>query len=83
MGNLINKVKATVKLIIKAKTIINQKSYYPDEPHKSKWLIFREQLFFIWKYGNYEKYYFAYGFDRKSLDLKRICDEYIVNERSF
>lgn len=83
MGNLINKAKATVKLIINAKTIVNKKSYYPEEPHKSKCKIFWEQLFFIWKYGNYEKYYFAYGFDRKSLDLKRICNEYIVNERSF
>ena len=83
LNTMFNKAKATAKLIIKAKSICNQKSYYPDEPHKSKWQIFREQLFFIWKYGNFEKYYFAYGFDRKSLDLKRICNEYIVNERSF
>ena len=83
MGNLINRAKATVRLIIKAKTIVSQKSYYPDEPHKSKWQIFREQLFFIWKYGRYEKYYFAYGFDRKSMDLKKICNEYIVNESAF
>ena len=28
----------------------------------------------------WEKYYFLYGFDRKSMDRKKICDEYIVFE---
>ena len=83
MMNLIKKIKASIGLMFKAKLMFNEKSYYPDEPHKSKWQMFREQLFFIWKYGYFEKYYFAYGFDRKSMDLKRICNEYIVNENVF
>lgn len=80
---LVRKIKASIGLLFKIKSLFGQDSYYPDEPHKSKWQMFREQLFFIWKYGYYEKYYYAYGFDRKSLDLKRICNEYIVNENVF
>lgn len=83
MGHLKRKIKATARLIIKFKSYTNQKTYYPDEPHKSKWQIFREQLFFIWRYGNTEKYYFAYGFDRKNMDLNKICEEYIINESAF
>lgn len=83
MKKLIKKIKASAKLIIKAKTIFSENSYYPEEQHKSKWQIFREQLFFVWKYGYYEKYYYAYGFDRKRMTLKTICDEYIINEPSF
>ena len=74
------RITATVILILKAKTFCKQKSYYPDEPHKSTWQVFCDQLYFIWKCGGREKYYFLYGFDRKSLDRKKICDEYIVYE---
>lgn len=81
--NTINQLKATARLIIRAKSYVSQDSYYPEEPHKSKWQIFWDQFFFIWKYGNTEKYYFAYGFDRKSMNLKKIDNEYIVNESAF
>ena len=83
MTSLLKKAKATAKLIINAKSICNQKSYYPDEPRKSTWHVFLDQLFFIWEYGNYEKYYFAYGFDRINMGLNRICKEYIINEKAF
>jgi hypothetical protein len=83
MRNLIIKVKVTVFLLLNAKSVCKQKSYYPDEPHKSTWQVFRDQLYFIWKFGGWEKYYFAYGFDRKSMDRKKICDEYIVFEPPF
>lgn len=83
MKKLIKRLKASAKLIIKAKSILKQKSYYPDEPHKSRWQIFREQMFFVWKYGYFEKYYFAYGFDRKSMSLNKMCSEYIINEKAF
>ena len=78
-----SKVKATAKLIYRAKTICKQKSYYPDEHHKSTWEVFCDQLFFIWKFGGLEKYYYLYGFDRKSMNRKKICDEYIVYEPAF
>ena len=83
MRQLFNKIKITARLILRMKSYVNKTSYYPNEPHKSKWRIFWDQFFFIWRYGNTEKYYFAYGFDRKSLGLKRICEEYIINESAF
>jgi len=78
-----SKARSTAILFCRAKTICKQKSYYPDEPHKSTWQIFRDQLYFIWKFGGLEKYYYLYGFDRKSMTRKRICDEYIVYEPAF
>lgn len=83
MGSFKKKAKVTKLLIRRAKSICNQESYYPDEPHKSTWQIFCDQLYFIWKFGGMEKYYFVYGFDRKSMDRKKICDEYIVFEHAF
>ena len=83
MGNLIKKARATKKLIFRVKSICKQDSYYPDEPRKSTWQVFLDQLYFIWKFGGEEKYYFTYGFDRKSMDRKKICDEYIVFELAF
>lgn len=83
MISLFNKSKATVKLIVYAKAICKRKSYYPDEPHKTTWQVFCDQLSFIWKYGGMERYYFPYGFDRKSMDRKKICDDYIVYENAF
>ena len=78
MITLMKKLGASVVLPFKAKTILNGESYYPNEPHKSKWQIFCDQLFFIWKFGGREKHYYDYGFDRKSMTRKKICDEYIV-----
>ena len=78
-----SKVKVTIALIFKVKSICKQKSYYPDEPHKSTWQVFCDQLFFIWKFGGCENHYFLYGFDRKSMDRKKICNEYIVFEPAF
>lgn len=80
---VIKKAFATKKLIFEAKSICKQDSYYPDEPHKSTWQVFCDQLYFIWKFGRWDKYYFVYGFDRKSMDRKKICDEYIVYEHPF
>ena len=77
------KIEVSNWLIFNAKSLLNEKSYYPDEPRKSKWQIFRDQLYFIWKYGYIEKYYFTYGFDRISMNRKKICDEYIVREGAF
>ena len=78
-----SRAKAIVKLFLNAKNFCKQKSYYPDEPHKSTWQIFCDQLYFIWKYGWTEKYYYLYGFDRKSMDRKKICDEYIIFQPAF
>lgn len=83
MVSLLRKSKATAKLIIYAKSICKRKTYYPEESHKTTWQVFCDQLFFIWKYGGMERYYFPYGFDRKSMNRKRICEDYIVYENAF
>lgn len=83
MGQLLKKIRRSASLLIKSKSYLNQDSYYPNEPHKPNWQIIRDQLLFVWNYGNYEKYYYAYGFDRASLDYKKICNEYIINEGAF
>lgn len=83
MAHLLQTLKNSVRLLVKAKSNLNQKSYYPSEPHKSKMEILLDQLYFVWKYGNYEKFYFTYGFDRKDMGRKKICSEYIINEDAF
>ena len=81
--NEFHKLKAGAKLLLNAKAFLNQDSYYPEEPHKSKWEIFCDQMSFVWKYGDTEKFYFAYGFDRKNMTRKKICHDYIINEAAF
>ena len=80
---LLNKAKVSAKLLKNAKSITDQKSYYPDMPHKSRKEILKDQLYFVRKYGNYEKFYFPYGFDRKEMVRKRMCSEYVINEDDF
>jgi hypothetical protein len=79
----VSRARAIVRLVFNVKNICKQKSYYPEEPHKSTWQIFCDQLYFIWKYGWTEKYYYLYGFDRKGMDRKKICDEYIIFQPAF
>ena len=83
MLKVLRKAKSSIGLFFKAKALLSEKSYYPEEPNKSKLHVFLDQLAFIWKYGYFEKYYYAYGFDRKSMDLKKIDKAYIVNEMAF
>lgn len=80
---LIKKIKLTLRIVIAPKSIINKESYYPEEEHKTQSLIVRDQLFFLWKYGNIEKFYYAYGFDRKCMTREKMCNEYIINEDIF
>lgn len=78
MITFLRKLGASAFLFLKSRSILNEESYYPDEPQKSKWQIFWDQIVFIWKYGGREKHYFDYGFDRKSMSRKKICEEYII-----
>lgn len=48
---------------------INEQSYYPECPHKSKAHIFFEILFHTILYGEGLRYYFAYGLDVKGRRL--------------
>ena len=77
------KLKTAIKLLVKNNEYINKESYYPTELHKSKKEMIFDQLYFLWKYGDVEKFYFTYGFDRKEMTREKICDEYILNEKEF
>jgi len=79
-----------VKICLKAfwlfknkSSIENGVSYYPDCNHKSKKQILKDQLFFIRKYGDYEPFYFTYGFDRSEMTRERMTSEYLVPYNNF
>ena len=37
---------------------VDQVSYYPECAHKTSFQILKDQLYYIWKYGYIEEYYF-------------------------
>lgn len=75
---LIKKIYRSYSLFKKRASIIDSASYYPAYYHKSKFQILKDQLFFIWKYGTYEPYYYTYGFDRVEMTRERMTSEYII-----
>ena len=83
MRQFISQLKAVVRLFLNNQKYLEGKSYYPNEPHKSKRVIFFDQLYFILKFGNVERFYYTYGFDRKSMPRKQCVDEFIINEDAF
>ena len=58
---IVEKIRKSYSLLKKKSSIINGVSYYPECEHKSKTEILKDQLFFIWKYGNYEPFYLLMG----------------------
>ena len=57
-------------------------SYYPECNRKSKSQILKDQLYFVWKYGYVEKFYYAYGFDRIEMSREKM-EEYLVTFTTF
>lgn len=57
---------------------VNGKSYYSDQTLKRKKEIIHDQLRLLWKYGEFERFYFTYGFDRKEMTFNRMMDEYFT-----
>jgi hypothetical protein len=47
------------------------RSYYPEEPTKSKARVLGELLWWLLRSGEINNYYYAYGLDRKSVDRSR------------
>lgn len=80
---LIKKIYNTYSLFKKRGSIIDCASYYPANNHKSKHQILKDQLFFIWKYGTYEPFYYTYGFDRSEMTRERMTSEYIIPYDNF
>jgi len=62
---------------------VDNASYYPDSEHKTKKQILHDQLHFVWKYGEIERFYFLYGFDRKEMTREKMEGEYIMPYNSF
>lgn len=80
---MLNKIKKIKSLFSNRESYINAKTYYNEEIRKSKFEIFCNQIYFIFKYGDMEPFYFTYGFDRKSMTLDKICSNYIIPYYSF
>lgn len=57
-------------------------SYYPECERKSKTQIMKDQLFFVWKYGYAEWFYYAYGFDRVEMTREKM-EKYLVTFATF
>ncbi|HET9396190.1 MAG TPA: hypothetical protein VFO36_09045, partial [Nitrospiraceae bacterium] len=47
------------------------RSYYPDEPLKSKPRVFVELLWWLLRSGEINNYYYVYGLDRKVVDRRK------------
>ena len=77
------KCRKTYSLIKNKPSIIGCATYYPDCKRKSKNQILKDQLFFIRKYGDYEPFYFTYGFDRIEMTRDRMTSEYLIPYDSF
>lgn len=76
---LFSKIYKTLSLVKHwHEKIANCDSYYPNDEHKSKVSVLLDQLFFIWKYGDVEPFYFTYGFDRKEMTRQRMTEEYLI-----
>ena len=78
MRGLYQRLKSFIVLIKHYDRYIIAPSYYMEYEHKSSVRIFLEQLYFILRYGDFEPYYFTYGFDRKNMSIREICFSYIV-----
>lgn len=77
------KIRKCISMIRHKSKYVNHVSYYPDAVHKSKKQILKDQLYFFWKFGLTEKFYFLYGFDRVEMNRIRMINEYITPYGSF
>ena len=79
----VKKCRKAYSLIKNRSSIVNGASYYPDYKRKSKNHILKDQLYFVRKYGDYEPFYFTYGFDRVEMTRDRMTSEYLIPYNSF
>lgn len=83
---LLNKIGKIISILLHrgdyVKYIKNKVSYYPECERKSKAQILKDQLYFVWKYGYVEKFYYAYGFDRIEMTHDKM-EEYLVTFTTF
>lgn len=74
----VKKCRKAYSLIKHRSSLVNGVSYYAECDRKSKMQILKDQLYFIRKYGNYEPFYFTYGFDRSEMTRERMTSEYLI-----
>lgn len=72
------KIFKALNVIRHKASYINKATYYPEAELKNKSQILKDFLWFIWKYGELEPFYFTYGFDRVEMTRERIMNEYIT-----
>lgn len=82
-NQLYSKIRKSLSLIINRESLVYGATYYPECDHKSKKQILQDQLFFVWKYGKYEPFYFTYGFDRSEMTRDCMTSEYLIPYDSF
>ena len=73
-GKIIGRFIFPFVIILNYKKYIRHLSYYPECELKSELIIFWDQFLYILKYGEINKNYFIFGFDRKS---KNNFNEYV------
>lgn len=73
-GKIIGRFIFPFVIILNYKQHVKHISYYPECELKSPLRIFWDQIFYVLKYGEINKNYFIFGFDRKS---KNNFNEYV------
>ena len=81
--SFINKICKSFSVIRHKADYINNTTYYPECELKNKSQILRDYLWFVWNYGEIEKFYFTYGFDRKEMTRERMSTEYLIPFSNF
>lgn len=72
------KVRKALSIIRHKEDFVNNASYYPECELKNKSQILRDYLWIYWNYGEIEKFYFTYGFDRKEMTREKMSTEYLI-----
>ena len=72
------KFRKLLSLLLRYPKSVRGETYYPECKRKSTFVVLRDQLYFFWKYGDVEPFYYTYGFDRVGFTRKKMCDEYII-----
>lgn len=83
--SFVSKIVKTLKILLHRGDYVKYVkgiSYYPECERKSKSQILKDQLFFVWKYGYVEKFYYTYGFDRVEMTREKM-EEYLVTFTTF
>lgn len=83
MTGVLYKIRKSLSIIGHKKDNLFKATYYPESEHKTKSQILKDFLFYVWKYGELEPFYFTYGFDRAEMTRERMMKEYITPYSQF